>query len=59
MCNDFRSVGGRKFDWKITILANCDTKNVVYMIECNKENRNILENQREQLEIDFLITKYM
>merc|ERR1712082_248606 len=31
-------ITGDKFDWKITTPANCKTKNIVYMIECNKEN---------------------
>ena len=33
-----KEIKGDKFDWKITIPANCKTKNIVYMIECNKEN---------------------
>ena len=56
-----KEIKGDKFDWKITTPANCQTKNVVYVIECNKDiaNRDILENLREQLEIDSLITKDM
>ena len=44
-----KEIKGDKFDWKITTPANCQTKNVVYMIECNKENckqRYIGESKR-------------
>ena len=33
-----KEIKGDKFDWKIKTPANCKTKNIVYMIECNKEN---------------------
>jgi hypothetical protein len=36
-----KSVKGRTFDWKINRNINCTSqKNIIYMIECNKENCN-------------------
>ena len=32
-----RSIKGNKFTWQINKPLNCESKNVVYMLECNKE----------------------
>ena len=43
-------IKGDNFQWKINKSVNCETKNVIYLIECNKENcksRYIGESERE------------
>jgi len=45
-----RSIKSEKFTWSINKEVNCKTTNVVYLIECNKENcqkRYIGETERE------------
>ena len=54
-------INGKNFQWKIGKQLNCQTKNVIYMIECDKQNcKNvILGRLREPYKKGFLNIKDM
>ena len=53
-----KEVNSQEFKWKIRSKVNCNTSNVIYMIQCNKQNCNIRYIGETQNELRIRITQH-